>query len=633
MSAIAAIIRFDGTPVAASELDAMLAVQAHRGPDRTERWLGDGVALGHAMLCTTPESLDERQPLVSDDGTLVVAMHGRVDNRGDLAAALAQRGVAVHGLGDAALVLAAWQAWDSDCLDRIDGDFALVLWDARRRRVICARDRFGMKPLHYHWDGRCLTVASELPAILERPWVPEVLDETAVAQFVSATWWSRTDTLWQDVRRLDAAHVMTIEDGRQDIARYWSPPLEPELVFRSEADCAAHYRAVLFDAVQRQSRSHAPLGCEVSGGLDSSTVFSVAEHLQRDGRLAAPGLAGYTMRFPEQAAAANEIGYAHSVAHHLGCILREIAPTTISWQEVEQRTRRLRDFVGFPNSLMQMGLRAAVAGAGSRVLLTGQGGDEWTTGSLNHLAETVAARAWGDLATDLRREAADGGWPTALWRLARHGLYPLLPEVVRDPVHRLMRENRLVALDGTRWLSAPFTAIVAEHMPEIRRAPAAPWRRVGQREQLMLLRSASRQVLQCAMERDAAGAGLELRDPLYSRPVVEFAFGVRMRWRTRGSDLRHLHRLALVGLLPEDVRLRRAEAEFSVAYDPYVEDLCADAARIAPARASWIKPGMAAEVMKKTRENATFHRDLTAFCLLWGLTQAEILDSSSSARA
>ncbi|MDH5352769.1 MAG: asparagine synthetase B, partial [Betaproteobacteria bacterium] len=166
MSGIAGIIRFDGAPVEPGLVEKMTSAMDYRGPDGINHWVRGSVALGQCMLRTTPESLEETQPLANEDESLVLVMDGRVDNWEELRRELLARGAVLRTRSDAELVLRAYEAWGRECLAHVDGDFALVIWDARRREAFCARDRLGHKPLHYHWDGKAFAFASELHPLL-----------------------------------------------------------------------------------------------------------------------------------------------------------------------------------------------------------------------------------------------------------------------------------------------------------------------------------------------------------------------------------------------------------------------------------------------------------------------------------
>ena len=140
----------------------MTSAMAHRGPDGIRHWVRGPVALGHGLLCTTPESLEERQPLANEDESLVLVMDGRVDNWEELRRELLGCGARLRDRSDAELVLRAYELWGRESVQHLDGDFAFAVWDARRRALFCVRDRIGHKPFYYHWDGTTLAFASEL---------------------------------------------------------------------------------------------------------------------------------------------------------------------------------------------------------------------------------------------------------------------------------------------------------------------------------------------------------------------------------------------------------------------------------------------------------------------------------------
>ena len=160
MSVIAGVIRFDGGPIEPRLIEKVTSAMHYRGPDGINHWVRGSVALGQCMLRTTPESVEETQPLANEDESLVLIMDGRVDNWEELRRELLGRGAKLRTRADAELALRAYETWGRDCLTHIDGDFALAIWDARRREAFCARDRVGVKPFYYQWNGRRLVFAS-----------------------------------------------------------------------------------------------------------------------------------------------------------------------------------------------------------------------------------------------------------------------------------------------------------------------------------------------------------------------------------------------------------------------------------------------------------------------------------------
>ncbi|MDH3742994.1 MAG: asparagine synthase-related protein, partial [Hyphomicrobiales bacterium] len=289
MSAIAGIIRFDGGPVEAADIEQMTDAMAHRGPDGIYHHHRSSIALGYCQLCTTTEALEEVQPAFSGDQQRVLVMDGRIDNFEDLRAELTARGAQLRNRSDAELVLGAYDIWGRDCLQHIDGDFAFVIWDDRRQTAFCARDHNGNKPFCYHWDGKTLTFASQVSAILAMPWVKRERNTGMLAEYLANRWYSRSDTLWAGVSRLVAAHAMEVSRDGPKTAQYWQPDLGRVLPCTSDGEYAEYYRALVSKVVQRMTRSHKPVAFEVSGGLDSSALFALFVHLRHQTAVNAPG--------------------------------------------------------------------------------------------------------------------------------------------------------------------------------------------------------------------------------------------------------------------------------------------------------------------------------------------------------
>lgn len=618
MSGIAGLVRFDGAPPAPGLVEAMTAAMAHRGPDGIGHWAGTGVALGQCMLRTTAESLEERQPLANEDAGLVLVMDGRVDNGEDLRRALRSRGAALRDRSDAELALRAYETWGRDCLRRIDGDFALAIWDGRRREVFCARDRVGNKPFFYHWDGKTFAFASEPAALLALPWVEPEPNEGVLAEFLAGEWHSRDETLWRGVLRLVAAHRMVAGAGGPQPELYWEPDLWTPPPFRRDEDYVEHYRELLADSVRRASRSHRPVAIEVSGGLDSSAVFCVAEHLRRQGKLPAPGIEGYTLAFAEADGEAYELAYARAVGGHLGLPIHEIPPTRMPLPWFAERARADRDFPGFPNAALFAGLRQQAAGRGSRVILDGEGGDDWLQGSRVYYAEALAQRHWSALRGCFKADAAAFGTRQAAAWLGRHGFFPLLPPAFQDSLRRLVRGMRGGETPAAcYWLSPRMREALGQRRARALAPGRRPVRSAGQRELLETLYDAfSIQVMENC-ERLGAHFGLETRHPLYDPRLVQYAFSTPARLRLRGNRTKHIHVRALQDLMPRAILERTSKAEFSIAFREHLDLMQETLTGTLPReRAAWIDPDGMARLFRAYRDDPQVGWPLW---VLWGI--------------
>ena len=210
MSGISGIYQRDGNFVNQKKLALMVEASAHRGPDETGYLVKDSVGLAHQMLHTTPESLTEKQPLCDQSGELYLVMDGRVDNREELGEELINKGFSPRTETDAELVLQAYQCWGEKCPEKIIGDFALVIWDGRKRQLFCARDIFGAKPFYY-WSNRgTFLFGSELQQIFANEIVPQETNEGMIGEFLTDAVTSKEETLYRNIYRLPPAHCLIV---------------------------------------------------------------------------------------------------------------------------------------------------------------------------------------------------------------------------------------------------------------------------------------------------------------------------------------------------------------------------------------------------------------------------------------
>ncbi len=594
MSGIAGIIHFDGKPVEPGLIEKMTGAMAHRGPDGINHWAKGSVALGQCMLRTTPESLEEHQPLTNEDESLVLVMDGRVDNWEELRRELLGRGAVLRNRADAELVLRAYEIWGRECLTHIDGDFALVIWDARRREAFCARDRVGNKPFHYHWSGSTLAFTSELPPILALPWVEQEPNEGMLAEFLAGEWCSRDETLWTRVMRLVAAHRMEVDRRGPRPEQYWTPDLWAVLPYKTDQDYIDHYRELLFDSVRRLSRSHRTVACELSGGLDSSAIFCVAERLRRAGKLPAPGIEAYTLAFTDDNAA-NEVIYARAVGEYLGVPIHEVTPyiPPLSWYS--ERGRVYSGCPAFPNGVMLQTLRKLASENGCRVILNGIGGDEWMGGSRLYYAEELAKRQWLKIYDCIRGDLSVFGAKRTIGLFVRHGCVPLLPLTLQNTLRLCVRSMRKGRANEHYWLSPAMRATIRARRARFNAGQLREPRSVGQRELFELLHAAHRYRGKEEDDVLSAGFGMETRSPLDTFRIAQHAFSTPERLRLRGDVSKIIHRQALRKVMPATILERRTNSEFSVVFRYYLDHLKEAFTRDIPGRRQeWVAPeGMA----------------------------------------
>jgi asparagine synthase (glutamine-hydrolysing) len=594
VSGIAGLLAASGGIAESRILRRMLAALAHRGPDGEDEWASGPVALGHRAFWTTPEARSEGQPWRDAAGLLAVVMDGRIDNRGELGDSLRAQGYRPRAEHDPELVLRAYECWGENFVRELVGDFAIALWDGKTRRLVCARDPLGVKPLYYHADASMFRFGSEPQAILADSRVARIADEGMVAEMLAGYLVSREDTLWTGLKRVPPAHTLTMDARGMRLARYWPPAVLADVRYASDADYALHFRAVLEEAVRGRLRAVGPVASHLSGGVDSSSVVALAQRLLQSGSPPTT-LEAFTQTFP--ALPRDERPFAEEVASRCGTKWHGVMPDAPGPSYYEAQARRYLDFPDYPNGAAgSAAISRLAASNGCRVMLTGVWGNAFLEGSSAHLADSVRA---GRLLEALRCARADSsllrGEGPAL-ALFNGGVRPLVPARIRRALSPLLRRSVVPAF-----------------------VPAAFARRVGLRDRLRVpewapsyATFAQRGVYGSALtawnihageitERGAAVFGIEERHPFTDRRLVEFCLALPEEQRWRGTTLKFVLREAMRGLVPESVRVKSEQPDLSFLH---MEALGAAGGErifgnLRIAEPGWVEPGPALAMYRR----------------------------------
>jgi asparagine synthase (glutamine-hydrolysing) len=527
----------------------MLQAMATRGPHGSFSWSAGPAAIGFLAFHTTPEALLEQQPYVDRLTGSVIALDGRLDNRDDLGAALS--GDVSAADGDAAYLAAAYRRWGIDAFARLVGDFAVVIWDVRHQRLLCARDIMGVRPLCYACsrDGQIL-VASEARALLATGLVDEDVNDAHALEHLAGQALHRTETLFTHIHRVAPAHVVTMTTAGASSRRFWDFDAARAVRYRDDREYAEQARDLLGRAVRAHARSTSGVGVLLSGGLDSSAVAALAAAGGAD-------CEAFTASFPGQSC--DETRFAAAVTAHagLGSHVVPYEPHDTRWFD-EQRAA-YRELPDYPNGASLDSPRSLAARTGRPVLLTGVGGDEWFTGSPFRFADWFAQGAYAAAARQFVAELGGRGWTIASRDAVRCGLWQVLPPAVQRGVKRLRPSVPLVP----DWIAPEAADRVGLGDRIAFRVKPRPGETFAQAD-IRVASGSGYQVHSEEMEdRAASRLGVEQRHPFYDRRVIEFGYGLPEEQRTRGLTRKFVLRRATAGLLPDVVRLRPDKAEFT----------------------------------------------------------------------
>src|SRR6266581_1945310 len=275
MCGITGVVDVTGRPVDGALLRTMTTVIAHRGPDGDDIVCRGSAGLGHRRLAII-DLVTGDQPMVSDDGLIRITFNGEIYNFRELRRDLEARGAKFRTQSDTEAILRAYEADGPDCVRRLRGMFAFAILDERARRLILARDRMGIKPLVYSWDGRRLLFASEIKAIVEDGTVARDLDPDALGEYLTYHYVPAPRTVFASVRKLPPASllVLPLDGGAPEVSRYWRLRFAPD-TRTTEREWIEQLGAHLSDAVRCHMVSDVPIGAFLSGGVDSSTVVAL----------------------------------------------------------------------------------------------------------------------------------------------------------------------------------------------------------------------------------------------------------------------------------------------------------------------------------------------------------------------
>ncbi len=275
MCGIAGIADVAGRVADEALLRAMTSVQAHRGPDGEAVVCRGPVGLGHRRLAIIDLNTGD-QPMANEDGSIWIVFNGEIYNFHELRRELEARGARFRTVSDTEVILKAYEADGPACVERLRGMFAFAILDERQRRLLLARDRAGIKPLVYAWDGRRLLFGSEIKAILQDPRVDRDLDQEALGDYLTYHYVPAPRTIFRAVRKLPPAStlLLPLDGGEPVISEYWRLRFAPDRHV-TESEWIERLRTHLADAVRSHMVSDVPIGAFLSGGVDSSTVVAL----------------------------------------------------------------------------------------------------------------------------------------------------------------------------------------------------------------------------------------------------------------------------------------------------------------------------------------------------------------------
>jgi asparagine synthase (glutamine-hydrolysing) len=564
MCGIAGQISIGNQPIVAlsQKLDVMSDLLAHRGPDGQGQWRckQDKVGFVHRRLAIIDLSDSAAQPMDADNGT-VITFNGEIYNYPELRESLSDDWN-FRSHSDTECILASYQRYGDDFLSHLRGMFAFAIWDKKKQRLICARDRFGIKPFYYCQLGDVFYFASEAKALV--PFLDDIrTNKSALAEYLTFQYTIGEKTLFSGIRQLLPGHSLVVEKGNVRTLRYWD--VVHEIDFEHSATYF-HRRLgeLLEDSVKLHGRSDVPVGSYISGGIDSSLIYRLA---QQNPSAASLGFHGKFTEFPGY----DESIYADAAAMHGGGALHTIDIQSEDFRNYIEKVIYHLDFpVAGPGSFPQF-MVSKLAAEHVKVVLGGQGGDEIFGG----YARYVVAYLEQSL-----KAAIDGNY--------RNGNYVVTIESI-IPNLGLLREYK--PLMKQLWSEGLFDPMDQRYFRLVDRATdmkdEIDWHALDMQqvfEDFTAIFNNSSNVkkeayfdkmthfdFKCLLpallqveDRMSMAHGLESRVPLLDHPIVEFAATVPADIKFKGGNMKHLLKQVFSTEIPAKILNRRDKMGFPV---------------------------------------------------------------------
>ena len=551
MCGIAGILGPADKLVSAAEIRSMCSVMVHRGPDDEGVHAGPGIGLGMRRLSIIDLETG-RQPMRGEDGTVHVVANGEIYNFRELRRDLEARGHHFRSGSDTETIVHLYEEYGVDCVEHLRGMFGLAIWDARRRQLVLARDRLGIKPLYWTTTttGR-LAFASELKCLLQLADVPRELNLESVDHLFAALSTPSAESILAGVHKLEPAHVLVARAGRAPVVRpYWDVRFEPDRT-RDEAQLVERLRELLDESVRLHMVSDVPLGAFLSGGVDSGAVVATMA------RLSDRPVNTFSIGFREPRY--DESGEARRLAQQLGAEHRQLILDADALGVLDDIAWHLDEPFG-DSSAIPTYMVSKLASEHVKVVLSGDGGDELFAGYDKYLKEGREQRL-DRVPAPLRRLAgAVGDRMRDGWKGKRFLRHHRL-----SGTERYLDSCRILDLEQRRALlhadaRAQLRDDVARRDAESHLLEGGHW--LSRAQYLDLHRYLPLDVL-TKVDRMSMAHSIEVRVPLLDHKLVEFAATIPPEMQLRGGTTKHLFKRALHGILPEEV-IHRPKRGFAV---------------------------------------------------------------------
>jgi asparagine synthase (glutamine-hydrolysing) len=558
MCGIAGFYNDDGHCMSPAVIGEMLSAIRHRGPDATGIYIDDRVGLGHVRLSII-DLAGGNQPVYNEDKTVWTVYNGEIYNYVELRADLEKKGHRFHTTCDTEVLVHLYEEYDTGFLPMLNGQWAFAIWDMKMRRLFIARDRTGVRPVYYSNVKGTFVFGSEIKALFTVPEVERSIDPVGIDQIF--TFWTTLHggSVFKGIRELPAGHFFDIAPGRFSLKKYWDIPLYGRDSWEkgSPLELAEKTREILTDAVRIRLRADVPIATYLSGGLDSSGVTAIVAQKFN------PDVQTFGIRFEEETFDEGE--FQGAMVRHLKVRHREVVATNQAIGDAFASVVRHCEKPIVRTAPAPLFLLAAmVREAGIKVVLTGEGADEFH-GGYDIFKETMIRRFWSVRPDSLWRGSLTERLYPDIFRNERtrrsaRSFFAKDLESINDPLFsHLLRWNntarmKLFFSPALRDAIGSYSAIEAcrTGLPE----NFDTWHPMLKAQYLEISIFMSNYLLSSQGDRMAMAHSVEVRMPFLDHRLIDFAGRVPPWLKLCGLHEKHVLKKALAPFLPTEITAR-----------------------------------------------------------------------------
>lgn len=554
MCGIAGFLNTAGAPADARLVQRMASIIAHRGPDASGFHVRGEVALGHRRLSII-DLATGGQPMSNEDDSVWITYNGEIFNHADIRPELESAGHRYKSHCDTETVVHAYEQWGDQSVTRYRGMFAYAIWDQNRRRLFCARDRLGIKPFYYYWDGRLFAFASEIKALLEHPEISPQFKDALLPEYLAFGYASGEETLFSGIRKLMPGHTLTLTCGptpKLEIKQYWEAPCPSQFDDRPDREWISECRSRLEEVVRMRLMSDVPLGMFLSGGVDSSAIAAIIKR-QASGPVKTFSVGYNESRFSELSEArqvADQIGTDH---HEVRVSMEEFfnALPRLVWHEDEPITWPSSVSLYFVSKLAREEVKVVLTGEGSDELFAGYG--RYRFYQLNAQWMRAYRGVPGGVRNAIQHAVADSPLLSAsLRRKLGHtvlGRGPNIESLYLNNFYCAFGEDEQQKLLNRHFAANPYATFL-QRWDSVAQSPALP---------RLLFADQKTYLVELLMKQDqmSMACSIESRVPFLDHKFVEFAASVPPHMKLRGKHGKYIMKKAVEDLIPRDIIYRK----------------------------------------------------------------------------